>query len=88
MGPGSGTSLANGPFRLAEYVPDQYFILEKNEYYWNADAVNLDRITYRFFDDTQAMANAYEAGEVDVATSLSRRSWRCTRGRKTCLSQT
>lgn len=66
-----GTSLANGPFRLAEYVPDQYFILEKNEYYWNADAVNLDRITYRFFDDTQAMANAYEAGEVDVATSLS-----------------
>ena len=66
-----GTSLANGPFCLKEYVPDQYFILEKNEYYWNADAVNLDRITYRFFDDTQAMANAYEAGEVDVATSLS-----------------
>ena len=66
-----GTSLANGPFRLEKYVPDQYFILEKNEYYWNADAVNLDRITYRFFDDTQAMANAYEAGEVDVATSLS-----------------
>ena len=52
-------------------MPDQYFILEKNEYYWNADEVNLDRITYRFFDDTQAMANAYEAGEVDVATSLS-----------------
>ena len=66
-----GTSLANGPFCLKEYVPDQYFILEKNEYYWNADEVNLDRITYRFFDDTQAMANAYEAGEVDVATSLS-----------------
>ena len=66
-----GTSLANGPFCLEEYVPDQYFILEKNEYYWNADEINLDRITYRFFDDTQAMANAYEAGEVDVATSLS-----------------
>lgn len=65
------TSLANGPFRLAEYVPEQYFVLEKNEYYWNADEVNLDTITYRFFDDTQSMANAYEAGEVDVATSLS-----------------
>ncbi|HJC74636.1 MAG TPA: peptide ABC transporter substrate-binding protein [Candidatus Mediterraneibacter faecavium] len=65
------TSLSNGPFRLAEYVPDQYFVLEKNEYYWNADAVDLDVITYRFFDDTQSMANAYEAGEVDVATSLS-----------------
>ena len=65
------TSLSNGPFCLAEYVPDQYFVLEKNENYWNADAVKLDTITYRFFDDTQSMANAYEAGEADVATSLS-----------------
>ena len=65
------TSMSNGPFRLAEYVPDQYFVLEKNEYYWNADEINLDTVTYRFFDDTQSMANAYEAGEVDVATSLS-----------------
>ncbi len=65
------TSLANGPYYLKEYVADQYFVLEKNENYWNKDAVNLDRITYRFFDDTQSMANAYEAGEVDVATSLS-----------------
>lgn len=65
------TSLSNGPFCLAEYVPDQYFVLEKNENYWNADAVKLDTITYRFFDDTQSMANTYEAGEADVATSLS-----------------
>lgn len=64
------TSLANGPFCLTEYVPDQYFVLEKNENYWNKDAIRLDRITYRFFDDTQSMATAYETGEVDVATSL------------------
>ena len=63
-------SLSNGPFRLTEYVPDQYFILEKNENYWNKDAVSLERIIYRFFDDAQSMANAYEAGEVDVAVSL------------------
>ena len=65
------TSLSNGPFCLAEYVPDQYFVLNKNENYWDADEIKLDSITYRFFDDTQSMANAYEAGEVDVATSLS-----------------
>ena len=64
------TSLANGPFCLTEYVPDQYFVLEKNENYWDRDSIHLDRITYRFFDDTQSMANAYETGEVDVATSL------------------
>lgn len=64
------TSMSNGPFRLSEYVPNQYVTLEKNQEYWNADAVKLDRITYRFFDSQQAMSAAYETGEVDVATGL------------------
>lgn len=64
------TSVANGPFYLDEYVPEQYFILKKNEKYWNADKVKLDKITYRFFDDQQSMASAYETGEVDVAPAL------------------
>lgn len=64
------TSVANGPFCLAKYEPKQYLLLEKNENYWNADAISLDSILFRFFDDQQSMANAYETGEVDVATSL------------------
>lgn len=64
------TSVSNGPFYLDEYVPEQYFVLKKNEKYWNADEVKLDQITYRFFDDQQSMASAYETGEVDVAPSL------------------
>ncbi len=64
------TSVSNGPFYLAEYVPEQYFVLKKNERYWNRDAVHLDSITYRFFSDRQSMAGAYETGEVDVAASL------------------
>ncbi|GAA0798768.1 peptide ABC transporter substrate-binding protein [Faecalicatena orotica] len=64
------TSVANGPFYLDEYVPEQYFVLKKNEKYWNADKVKLDKITYRFFDDQQSMASAYETGEVDVAPAL------------------
>jgi len=64
------TSVANGPFYLAEYVPEQYFVLKKNETYWNAEAVKLEQITYRFFDSTQAMANAYESGEVDIAPGV------------------
>ena len=64
------TSVANGPFCLAKYEPKQYLLLEKNENYWNEDAISLDSILFRFFDDQQSMANAYETGEVDVATSL------------------
>lgn len=64
------TSAANGPFYLAEYVPEQYFILAKNDYYWDAGRVHLDQITYRFFDSQLTMAAAYETGEVDVAVNL------------------
>lgn len=64
------TSVSNGPFFLAEYVPEQYFVLKKNPYYWDADAVKLEQITYRFFDSQEAMANAYESGAVDVACGL------------------
>lgn len=65
------TSLANGPFYLTEYKSGQYFTLEKNPYYWNKDAVKLEKLTYRFFDSTEAMANAFESGEVDVAPGVS-----------------
>ncbi len=64
------TSVSNGPFYLAEYVPEQYMTLKKNESYWNADAVSLDEITYRFFDSQEAMLYAYESGEADAATGL------------------
>ena len=65
------TSVANGPFYLSEYVPEQYFTLNKNQHYWNKDKIKLEQITYRFFDSQQAMAAAYETGEVDVAPGLN-----------------
>lgn len=64
------TSVSNGPFYLAEYVPEQYFVIKKNENYWNTDEVKLDQITYKFFSDQQSMVSAYETGEVDIAPSL------------------
>lgn len=64
------TSMSNGPFFLAKYVPEQYFVLEKNPYYWNADAVWLEKITFRFFDSQEAMAVADESGAVDVACGV------------------
>nr|WP_288556606.1 peptide ABC transporter substrate-binding protein [uncultured Mediterraneibacter sp.] len=64
------TSVSNGPFCLKEYVSGQYFVLERNPYYWNQDAINLDEITYKFFDSQQAMQAAYETGEIDVAPGL------------------
>lgn len=64
------TSVSNGPFSLKEFVPEQYFVLEKNEQYWNAEEIGLEQITFRFFSDQQSMLSAYETGEIDIATGL------------------
>lgn len=76
------TSLSNGPFYLEEYVAGQYFVLKKNENYWNAEAVHLQRIKYLFFEEQQSMLSAYEAGEVDIAVGLPSAAAELYRGKE------
>lgn len=62
--------VTNGAFHLAEYNPGESLVLEPNDFYYDADKVNLDRITYRFMDDMQARIAAYKTGELDVIASV------------------
>ena len=64
------TSLGNGAYYLAEYADGDHYIVKKNPYYWNADAVNIDTINVYLIYDQQALLAAYQTGEVDVATGL------------------
>ena len=43
---------------------------EKNENYWNADAIKLDGIEVNYFADSNTAWSAYQAGELDVLTSI------------------
>lgn len=64
------TSLSNGPYYLAEYVPEQYFTLKRNPFYWNQEPIKTETLVFRFFSDQQSLQSAYETGEVDIATGL------------------
>lgn len=64
------TTIYNGPFKLTDWELGYAFGFEKNEAYWNADIVNLDRVSYRIIKDTAASINLYETGEID-RTGLS-----------------
>ena len=64
------TSLGNGAYYLTEYVDGDHYFLAKNPNYWNADAVNIDRVNVYLVYDQQALLAAYQTGEVDVATGL------------------
>ncbi|MDR3084823.1 MAG: peptide ABC transporter substrate-binding protein [Christensenellaceae bacterium] len=59
-------SVANGPFYLAEYVPEQYILLKKNPYYVQKDRISLDYIKLLAIADTQSAISAYKTGEVDL----------------------
>lgn len=78
-------SLSNGPYTLEEYTPKQYFTLKKNPYYWDRDTKRSERLIFRFFDDQQSAANAFEAGEVDVACNLSGSIIRAYEGKEELL---
>ena len=64
------TSLGNGAYRMTEYVQDQYYVVEKNPYYYDADKVNIEKITTKFISDSQARIAAYESGEIDYVAGL------------------
>ena len=67
------TILYNGPFVMTDWSgsTDSEWIMEKNEDYWNAEEVSLEKITFNVSKDPQAAVNAFEAGEVDVTGKLS-----------------
>ncbi len=64
------TAISNGPFVLTEYKTGESLILSKNEKYWDADKVYLDRIEGFMLEEENTMLSAYEAGEVDVIADV------------------
>ena len=58
------TYIGNGAFYMTEWVPGSHITFSKNPYYWNADAIKLDRLKFVFMEDSNAAYSAYQTGEV------------------------
>lgn len=54
-----------GPFNLVEWVHSSSLTFEKNESYWNADAVQLQKFTFNIIADTNAQMASFESGALD-----------------------
>lgn len=54
-----------GQFLLEDYTVGVGATYVKNPDYWNAAAIELDGVELKIFDDTQAAALAFQAGEID-----------------------
>ncbi|MDF2787330.1 MAG: peptide transporter substrate-binding protein [Neobacillus sp.] len=62
------TLLSNGPFKFSNWTSTaQEWELVKNETYWDAKTVKLEKMTYVVVKEAQTAVDLYEKGEVDRA---------------------
>lgn len=64
------TYICNGPFKITDMSMGEYVELSKNENYWDAENVTLEKITLRYVLDTATALSAYESGEVDGINTI------------------
>lgn len=57
--------VSNGPFLLDKWIPQDRIELVKNPDYWDADAVQLDRVVIYPIDDQNTALNMYMDGQLD-----------------------
>lgn len=57
--------VSNGAFRLVRHRPNDRFVMERSETYWDVANVRLKRIIAYTLDDLSTMLNMYRAGMTD-----------------------
>jgi oligopeptide transport system substrate-binding protein len=62
--------VANGPFKIVEWVPGSYVRSVKNDMYYDAANVQLDEVYYHVLEDQTAALNRYRAGDFDILTDF------------------
>lgn len=64
------TYIGNGPFKLVRWDMKDQLVFEKNDNYWDADNVKLEKITYKLVTDETTAYSELKAGNFDVVNSV------------------
>ena len=66
----NGTYPSSGPVVLESISPEEEAVLVKNENYWDAENVTLEKATFVVMTDSTAQVNAFRTGDIDIAMSV------------------
>ena len=58
--------VSSGPFVLTEWTHQNSMVLEKNENYWDADNVKLERVEITITSDSNTLTGMYQSGELSL----------------------
>jgi peptide/nickel transport system substrate-binding protein len=61
-------AIGTGPFIIESYRPQQSLVMVKNPYYWRKGLPRLDKVTYVFVADSDALLLALQGGNVDAGS--------------------
>lgn len=63
--------VGSGPFKLVEFKPGEFLVLERFDKFFAKGVPKLDRIIVREFKDSSSMMLAFERGEIDIHSELT-----------------
>lgn len=66
------TVVCCGPFTLTNWEHESRLVFEKNEGYWNADAINVDEVEILIISDSETMMNMFDAGQLDMMPTIAK----------------
>lgn len=66
-----GNMVSNGAFKLQGHVPNDTLTVVKNDQYWDAASVKLDKVIFYPIDDDAASVRRFEAKEMDTVYNFS-----------------
>ncbi len=73
--------LGSGPYKVANFEPGRYVVLERVEDYWGKDLNvnrgqnNFDRIRYDYYRDPTVIREAVKAGDIDFYMENQAKAW-------------
>lgn len=62
--------LGNGPYKVTGWTHDEVISMEKNDKYYDADKVTMDKIDWKLMTDQNAMLAGFTGGTLDVITDV------------------
>lgn len=65
-----GHHVSNGPFKLAEWIPNQHVKLIRNEHFFDAATVALNAVFHHPAEDIATGLKRFRAGELDIVTAF------------------